>query len=92
MVLGEWGGLVDVAQYTRVAVGRARRRRRGRRPHPAEPSFTVAEVVPEVVRSRPALPRPHTCCTVEQVHGFFGSTVVVTTLHAGDCPVWSARS
>ncbi|MCT6782262.1 hypothetical protein LXH09_37200 [Streptomyces sp. CS7] len=43
----------------------------------------------------PAAPVPvrrvFDCCAVKQVRGWAGSTVLVTTVHEPQCPVWSAR-
>ncbi|MFF3159423.1 hypothetical protein [Streptomyces sp. NPDC057910] len=39
----------------------------------------------------PAWEQEHDCCTVEQVHGWFGGTRVITTVHEAECPAWSAR-
>ncbi|WP_329156470.1 hypothetical protein OIU91_43300 (plasmid) [Streptomyces sp. NBC_01456] len=35
--------------------------------------------------------RDYDCCAVERVRGWLGETVLVTTVHQEQCPVWSRR-
>lgn len=66
-----------------------RSRRRRWRGFPLE---AVVDVPEESVRARvPAWEREYGCCAVQRVRGWLGGTVVVTTVHALGCPVWSAR-
>jgi len=73
-----WGSDPDPAAGAAVCAGE----RLGER------AWAGEERAPDRVR---AWEREYDCCVVERVWGWLGGTVVVTTVHRAECPVWSAR-
>ncbi|MFJ9112598.1 ISAs1 family transposase [Streptomyces sp. NPDC102283] len=72
-----------------VVMGRVRRRRF------RIPAELVAAGVHLPVKQASAAPVPaqrvFDCCAVKKVRGWAGSTVIITTIHEQQCPIWAAR-